>query len=210
LPITAVETMLGAIENIKFFLCIGFGDSKLFAGGGISIKTQELVQGNGASSAGWAVISICILGEHGKKGHGAKFYCPISNLQHHLSAILYVDDTNLFHINLTKDESIEKVHVAIQDSVNSWGNLLIATGSMLQPSKYFYSIILFKWKNEIWTYANNSLKGELGITVPLPGGSKAAIDHKSVDTAEKTLGAMTSLDRNSSTSLQMIQEKAQQ
>ena len=120
-------------------------------------------------------------------------------MQHHLSAILYVDNTNLLHINLTKDKSVDEVHVAIQDSVNSWGNLLIATGGVLQPSKCFYSIILFKWKNGIWTYANNSLKGELGITVPLPGGSEAAIDHKRVDHTEKTLGSMTSPDRNSST-----------
>ncbi len=83
-PIAAVETMLGAIENMKFFLRTGFGDSKSFAGGSISIKTQGLTQDNRASAAGWAVISICILGAHGKKGHGAKFYCPISNLQHYL------------------------------------------------------------------------------------------------------------------------------
>jgi hypothetical protein len=128
-PLTAVETMLGA---------------KTFAGGGISIKIQGPMQGNGASPAGWAVISICILGAHGKKGHGAKFYCPISNLQHHLSAILYVDDTDLIHIDLTKDKSVEEVHNAIQNSVNSWGNLLKATGRVLQPSKCFYSIISFK------------------------------------------------------------------
>jgi hypothetical protein len=84
----AIETMLGTIENMKFFLCTRFGDSKSFSGSGISIKTQGLTQGNRASQGGWAVISICILGAHGKKGHGAKFYCPITNLQHHLSAIL--------------------------------------------------------------------------------------------------------------------------
>jgi hypothetical protein len=72
-PCTAVETMLGAIENTKFFLCTGLVNSKSFAGGCIGIKTQGLTQGNGASLAGWAVISICILGAHGKKGHGAKF-----------------------------------------------------------------------------------------------------------------------------------------
>ncbi len=105
--------MLGVIENMKFFLQMGFGDLKLFASSGISIKTQGLTQGNGASPAGWAVISICILVAHGKKGHGAKFYCPITNLLHHLSAILYVDDTDLLHINLTKDESVDEVHQAI-------------------------------------------------------------------------------------------------
>jgi hypothetical protein len=33
MPTTAIESMLGAIENTKFFLCTGFGDSKTFAGG---------------------------------------------------------------------------------------------------------------------------------------------------------------------------------
>jgi hypothetical protein len=134
-PTTAIKTMLGAIENMKFFLRTGFGDSKSFPGGGISVKTQGLTQGNGASPAGWAVISICIIGAHGKKGHGAKFHCPLTNLKHHLSAILYVDDTDLLHIDLSKDKTVDEVHTAIQDSVNSWGNLLIATGGVLQPSK---------------------------------------------------------------------------
>ena len=38
-PHTAAESMLGTIENMKFFLRTGFGDSTSFAGGGISIKT---------------------------------------------------------------------------------------------------------------------------------------------------------------------------
>jgi hypothetical protein len=125
-------------------------------------------------------------------------------------AIIYVDNIDLLHIDLTKDESMDEVHHAIQNSINSWGNLLIATGGVLQPSKYFYSIISFEWENGLWKYANNSLKGEFGITVPSPGGKEAAIGHKSVNHAEKTLGAMTSPDGNSAASLQMIQEKAHQ
>ncbi len=64
-PISAVETMLSTIENMKFVLHTGFGDLTSFAGGGISIKTQGLTQGNGAPPAGWGVISICIVGAHG-------------------------------------------------------------------------------------------------------------------------------------------------
>jgi hypothetical protein len=125
--ISAVESLLGAIEDMKFFLSTGFGDSASFAGGGISIETQGLCRGNGTSLAGWAVISICILKAHGRKGHGIKFSCPVTQLGHHLSAILYVDDTNLVHIDLTKNERVDKVRMAIQDSINSWENLLIAT-----------------------------------------------------------------------------------
>ena len=105
-PILAVETMLSTIENMKFFLRTGFGDLTSFTGGGISVKTQGLTQGNGASPAGWGVISICIVGTHGMKGHGTKFYCPITKLEHHISAIISVDYTDILHIDLTKDESL--------------------------------------------------------------------------------------------------------
>jgi hypothetical protein len=118
-PASAVGSMLSAIENMKFFLRTGFGDSTKFAGGGIRIKTQDLTQGNGASVAGWAVISIVILNAHGKKGHWAKFVCLITKLSSHLSAIIYVDDTDLLHINLEEDESVETVHQAIQASVSN-------------------------------------------------------------------------------------------
>jgi hypothetical protein len=68
-----------------------------------------------------------------KEGTWSKIICPITNLQQHLSAILYVDNMDILHIDLMKDESINDVHIAIKDSVNSWGNLLIATGGVLQP-----------------------------------------------------------------------------
>ncbi len=51
-PTSAVESILGAIKNMKFFLHTGFGDSASFVGGGTSIKTQDLCQGNGESLAG--------------------------------------------------------------------------------------------------------------------------------------------------------------
>jgi hypothetical protein len=68
---------------------------------------------------------------HKEKGHGAKILCPISKLKHHLSAILFFNDTVLLHIDLTKDKSVDEVHAAIHYSFNSWGNLLIAMGGAL-------------------------------------------------------------------------------
>ena len=61
--------MLETIQEMKFFLRMAYGDSKMFAGSSIEIKTQGLGQGNGASPAGWCVISIVILRAHGAKGH---------------------------------------------------------------------------------------------------------------------------------------------
>jgi hypothetical protein len=122
---------------------------------------------------------------------------------------LYVDNTNILHIDLMKDESVDEVHMAIQGSVNSWGKLLIATGGVLQPQKCFYSVISFDWKNSEWQYAQNATRDDLRITVPLPDGSSAMISHKKVSHAEKMLGAMTSPDGNSTASISMMQEKVQ-
>jgi hypothetical protein len=169
-----------------------------------------MCQGYGASPAGWAVISICILGAHGKKRHGAKFICPVTKLKKHLSTILYVDDTDILHIDLTKNEKVDEVHQCIQESINSCGNLLIATGEALQPAKCFYSIILFKWVNGGWSYASNETNTELGVIVPLPGGGRAGIGHKPVSHAEKTLGTMTSPDGNSRAAIMMMQDRAHQ
>jgi hypothetical protein len=174
-PESAIGLMLSAIENMKIFLRTGFGDSTKFAGGGIRIKTQGLTQGNGASLAGWAVISIIILNAHGKKGHGEKIVCPITKLTSHLSAILYVDNTDLLHINLEEDESVATVHESIQSSIVNWGNLLIVTGGALQPENCFYLIISFKWTKGEWSYRDNSIIGNFGVAVPLPGGASAAI-----------------------------------
>ncbi len=151
-----------------------------------------------------------ILNAHGKKGHGAKFVCPITKLSSHLSAILYVDNTDLLHINLEEDESVAKVHESIQASVENWGNLLIATGGALQPAKCFYLIISFEWSKGEWNYRNNSIQGDFGVTVPLLGGKKAEIGHRPVTHLEKTLGAMTSPDGDSSGAIRMMQGKVQE
>ena len=118
--------MLTAIEEMKYFLRTAYGDSKEFAGSTIEVKYQGLCQGNGAAPAGWAVISITIIGAHKRKGHGGYFVCPISNLEGQLAAILFVDDTDLIHIRMDRNESVEEAHAALQSSIISWGNLLIS------------------------------------------------------------------------------------
>ena len=98
--------MLETIQEMKFFLRMAFGDSREFAGLTIKGKTQGLGQGNGASLAGWCVISITILRAHGTKGHSTHFIAPLSQVRSSLSAILYIDDTNLLHLNMDGNKMI--------------------------------------------------------------------------------------------------------
>jgi hypothetical protein len=86
---------------------------------------QGLCQGNGATPTGWAAVSITILCAHNRKGHGIKIVCPVLKLNGYIAAVLYVDDTDAIYLDLGKEETVEEAHSWLQDSVLSWGNLLI-------------------------------------------------------------------------------------
>ncbi len=51
-PKPAIVLMLSIIQDMKFFLRTGYGDSKDYAGLTGEVKTQGLCQGNGAAPAG--------------------------------------------------------------------------------------------------------------------------------------------------------------
>ena len=92
---------------MKFFLQTAYGDSNDYA---FEVTFQCLCQGNGAAPAGWAVRSITILRAHKKNGHGAYFTCPISLVKMHIVGILFVDDTDLIHLNMDIEESVYEAH----------------------------------------------------------------------------------------------------
>jgi hypothetical protein len=87
----------------------------------IKIKTQGLGQGNKASPTGWCIISIAILQALGAKGHKAHFLAPLSQVWQSLLVILYVNDTNLLHLNMNTDASVQEFHATLQCAIKNWG-----------------------------------------------------------------------------------------
>ena len=188
-PEEAVQSMLSAIEEMKYFLRTAYGDSKNFRGSKLEFKFQGLYQGNGAAPAGRAVVSITILGAHKRKGHEAHFICPISRRTGHLLAISFVDDTDLIHVDMSKTQSALEAHVDLQESVDNWGRLLIASGGSLKPEKCFFYLISFGWKADgQWSYQSNVNKKDFALGVPMPGGDVTEIEHLKVDVAKEMLG----------------------
>ncbi len=118
-PLSAAKAMLTTIQEMKFFLRTGFGDSTDCASSKLEIKTQGLCQGNGASPAGWAVVSICIINTHKKKGHGTHFLCPITKLRSHIAGVIYVDDTDLIHFKMDEDQGKDKSFFHLQEAITN-------------------------------------------------------------------------------------------
>ena len=66
--------------------------------------------------------------------------------------ILFVDDTNLWEGLLEGDDKTE-VLLSGQNSVNSWGNNLLAVGGELRPEKCSYTIHSMRLtKSGKWEY----------------------------------------------------------
>jgi hypothetical protein len=104
---------------------------------------------------------------------------------------LFMDDTNLFHLEMKRVESTADVHERLQESVINWGKLLIAMGGALKPEKCSYYLISFKWNaNGTWLYDQNELNPHFTLGVPMADGSLEEIQHLPISKAIKTLGSM--------------------
>ena len=135
--------------------------------------------------------------------------CPITKLSHKVAGILYVDDTDIIHLNLEEEEMLHEAHAALQASLTSWSQLLIATGGALKPEKCFYYLMSFTTdRNGKWIYEQNEHREDLGITVELPDGSSAPIEHLSVNEARITLGMSSCPSGQADNLLAQEKEKA--
>ncbi len=104
-PTPAIESMITTIQNMKFFLQTGYGDSTEYAGGKSNneedpVKIQGMCQGNGAFPTAWTVTSIPMIAANKCKGHGAYFIAPILDISGHIVGGLFVDDTDLAHVDM--------------------------------------------------------------------------------------------------------------
>ena len=207
-PLSASEAMLTTIQEMKIFLRTGFVGSTDFARLTLSIKTQGLCQRNGASPAGWGVVSICILSTHKKKGHGAHFTCPITKLKSHIPGIIYVDNTDLVHFRMDEDQGKDEAFFNLQEAITNREKLLLATGGALKPIKCFSHLISFAWKEDSsWFHENNEEDEEFQAKVPLADGSFEDIQHLGINKPIKTLGSMTCPSGSSKGSIEYMQKK---
>ena len=188
-----VVAMLHPIQSMKFYQWTAHGDCKTFMGGrGQDNPLQSLCQGNGATPACWLIICSVLMHCYKSHGFGSCIISPISGVAIDFLGEIYVDNTNLIvtHPDLETPKAIlEGLHL----SAEAWSSGLNSTGGAINPDKSRWILASYEWTNGIWRY---SPQPEVGMTIPLPDGTRAPISNGQVTTAEKFLGVWSAIDGN--------------
>ncbi len=144
---------------------------------------------NGALHAAWEAVCIAIINTHKPHHQGATFVCPISALQSSIAWVLFVDNTDLLHMDLSCPTTVAAVHKDMLASIDNWGNLLIATGVAMDPEKCCFVLISFKyWDNGTSQCVHYSQQDDFQMSVPMPDCTSKTIKHLPVTSMQKSLG----------------------
>jgi hypothetical protein len=92
-------------------------------------------------------------------------------------------------MDMSRDEIATQAHWVMQDSIDNWGKLMIASGGAFKPETNSSYLISFKWQADgRWKYEANEQDDDFDLHVPLLDGSYVPIEPVSVDTSKETLG----------------------
>ena len=111
-----------------------------------------------------------------------------------LSAIMYVDDTDIFVVGKHR-ESLDELLARAQLLSQRWTDALWATGGVLRPEKCWWYMVSFKWNGSKWRYARiNESEGE--ILVPDHARVATPVSRIEYNTPMRTLGVRIAADGN--------------
>ena len=136
-------------------------------------------------------------------GLGGFIADPKSEEEIHSMGALFVDDTDLYTCRENLSEP-NLLYSQTQLGLDTWSNLLQATGGALKPKKYFWYSLEYTCKNGMWEYYFNK---EIEMTITNEDGTTSIINHKPAEESMKTLGVNNSPAGGNSEHLNYIKSK---
>ncbi len=180
-----INTMMTPIQQMRFFQHTGRGDSNTFMGGRPGTNPlQGLCQGNGAAPACWLMLSSLMMSVYRRGNHVSTWVLPISGEAIEFMGEIYVDDMDLLTILPDVFDS-DAILLAVQNNLDKWAKLLIATGGALNPDKCYWYMVSYVYHEREWMYDDTKL---YELTIILPDGTCRAITQLRVTDSRKMLG----------------------
>ena len=183
---------LYCIQIMQYYLITGHGLSTSSYGGSPESICMGLVQGSGAAPGAWIAVSTVVVEAYKSKGYGAHLVGGWSEQQLPLSALLYVDDTDLLHKPpgplIPEDGIVDYT----QRATYYWATLLQATGGNLKTAKCYWYLLSYKFSNGIATLKTLRDLSHHNIKIPQVQGDDVCIELKDNHTASQVLGVWSS------------------
>ena len=187
------HVMIGTLEQVKHYVRTTYGDSTT-SYQGIEIPFQGIGQGNGAGPAIWLIVSVPIINMLKTAGFGLRMRTPISKDEFEFVCYTFVDDTDLVH-SPSADISSPQLIVEMQQVLNHWEGGLRASGGALVPSKSYWYLVDFTWRNDSWHY--KSIADQPGdLSIRDSDHQPINLERLEVSEARETLGVWLAMDGN--------------
>jgi hypothetical protein len=196
-PMMAIKFMLICLQSMKFWLRSAHGVADNPFSAGIELPFMGLGQGSGSAASAFTADSALMINAYKRLGHGCRFTSCITGTLFFFAAIVYVDDTDLLIHAKTPQAPRKDLFKMIQDALNDWTNIVMASGGSNKPTKCHVSIADYKYVKGV---AKMKSKAEilrdhprLKFTVPMKEGPPVEIDLNDPKTSKLTLGMHTNL-----------------
>jgi hypothetical protein len=150
MAIKTLTCILLAIQMIKFFLWMAFGDSTVHYRNSGMTPFQGICQGNGGGQASFIDISIILMKVLHGNGQIAIFVCATSGLNTRFSSFIFVDIFSMINHSLYPGKTVEAVVERTQAGTNTWQVALQASGGDLKIAKTVWTLINTFWSDGQW------------------------------------------------------------
>ncbi len=119
--------MLYVLKTLTWYLKKAFGQRKILFGGMVLDPSMGLGQGNGVAPPSFLAVCTLMISIYHNLGHGVTFIRAWARDAFILSAVLYMEDSNLFHMAIGTPSEEEFLQL-VQSAINAWTGLVHATG----------------------------------------------------------------------------------
>ena len=194
-PIQPIKIMLLTLQTMNFWIRSAYGDASTPFGGTAEKPFMGMGQGSGGSNPGCTLTFAPLVAAYKKRDYHSNMTCAYSGLILSLAAIIYVDDTDLL-LRSKKHHSHEEFFSFIQDALNFWGMLVLATGGVLKQKKSRVAVALFKFSDGRARLLQPRAFPKLQFQIPQKGNTSVPIPTVGPDKDIKSLGFTNDL-RNS-------------
>ncbi len=140
IPKTVIWLLLSSMQTMQYELKTVFGKSAESYGGTSSSPNSGLGQGSGASPPAFLALSSLIVNAYHHLGHGAKICYSYAGRLFYLSAIMYVNDTDLLQWPDSAHLNPDNLIAYVQQATMDYGHHAQACGGILKEKSAWYTL----------------------------------------------------------------------